>query len=156
MEAIITLGTLTELDADTRYLVDQARHALSYSYAPYSRFHVGAALLLTEGTIVSGANQENAAYPECMCAERVALYNKAIQFPQQNISTMAVVARKTSDENLSPASCCGSCRQVLLEFELRQDRAIAVIFQYETGLWAKATSASALLPYGFTPTTLRP
>jgi cytidine deaminase len=69
---------------------------------------------------------------------------------------MVVVARRADAEELSPATCCGSCRQVLLEFELRQNHAVEVIFQYENGKWAKATSASALLPYGFTPAALQP
>jgi cytidine deaminase len=154
--SIIKLGNLAALDASTRTLIEQAEQALSYSYAPYSRFQVGAALLLDGGAMVYGANQENAAFPDCMCAERVALYNKAVQFPLHTITRMAVVARKENEDELSPAACCGSCRQVLLEFEIRQDRPVEVIFQYEKGEWAIAASASALLPYAFTPKALKP
>jgi cytidine deaminase len=84
--------TLEDLDSESKYLVHKAKEATLLSYAPYSKFNVGSALILEDGTLVLGANQENAAYPLCMCAERVALYTAAIQHPGKRIMKMAVVA----------------------------------------------------------------
>ena len=94
MKGLSFFKNLEDLDAESKYLVHKAKEATQLSYAPYSRFHVGAALLLEDGSVVLGANQENAAYPLCMCAERVALYAAVSQFPGKTIKKMAVVAQK--------------------------------------------------------------
>jgi len=145
---------LDDLDAESKYLVHKAKEALSHAYAPYSKFLVGAAILLTDGAVVTGANQENAAYPLCMCAERVAIYNAAMLHPHVDIKKIAVVARKKSAKELSPATCCGSCRQVLLEFENKQQKPIEIIMQNQEHVWVNAVSAASLLPFGFTHASL--
>src|SRR6218665_3976052 len=100
---IETFKHTDELDHESTYLVHRAAEATEYSYAPYSKFYVGAALLLDDGTLVTGSNQENASYPLCMCAERVALYTAATQHPGKKIVKLAVVAHKKSHKELTPA-----------------------------------------------------
>ncbi len=118
---------LEDLDSESKYLAHKAKEAATHAYAPYSKFCVGAALMLDDGTIVTGANQENAAYPLCMCAERVTLYSSVAQHPEKKVLKLAVVAHKKNHKDLAPATCCGSCRQVLVEFETRQNRPIELI-----------------------------
>lgn len=140
---------LEDLDAESKYLVHKAKDATQTSYAPYSKFHVGAALLLEDGTLVIGSNQENAAYPLCMCAERVALYAAASQFPGKVIRKMAVVAHKKNHKELSMATSCGACRQVMVEFEERQKQPMEVIMLGTENKWLKLSSAAELLPESF-------
>jgi cytidine deaminase len=136
-----------DLQPDEHKLVEEAKKATSLAYAPYSNFFVGAALLLQNGAIVLGANQENASYPLCMCAERVALYTKATQYAGNNIAKMAVVARKAN--YFVPVTCCGACRQVMAEFEQRQQQPFQVIMEIEPQKWVRSSSASGLLPFQF-------
>lgn len=140
---------IEDLDSESKYLVHKAKEATAFSYSPYSRFQVGAALILEDGTVVSGANQENASYPLCMCAERVAIFAAAAQFPGKKIMKLAVVAHKKNHKELSPATCCGACRQVMVEFEQRQKKPFEVIMLGTDGKWIKATAASSLMPYSF-------
>ena len=135
-------------------LVHKAKDAMKLSYSPYSKFEVGAALLLDDGTLVMGANQENASYPLCMCAERVALYAATAQFPGKTIRKMAVVARKKNHKDLSSATSCGACRQVMLEFESRQKSEIEVIMLGQDGKWVKCSSVSTLVPLSFDGSSL--
>jgi cytidine deaminase len=114
---------------------------------------VGAALLLEDGTLVQGANQENASYPLCMCAERVALYSAAVQYPGKKIIKIAVVAHKKNHKELSGATACGACRQVLTEYEARQKSPIAIIMM-DKQKWIKCDSAETLLPLSFDPSHL--
>ena len=104
-----------ELSEEERRLVDAAKEATARSYAPYSRFHVGAAALLANGIIVSGSNQENAAYPSGTCAERTTLFYANSQYPDQPVKALAIAARNASGFLDSPIPPCGACRQVLLE-----------------------------------------
>lgn len=140
---------LEDLDSESKYLVHKAKEATNHAYAPYSKFCVGAALMLDDGTIVTGTNQENASYPLCMCAERVALYAYAASHPDRKILKLAVVAHKKNHKELSPAACCGSCRQVMLEFEQRQHKPMEIIMLGPDKKWTKAPSAASLLPLGF-------
>jgi cytidine deaminase len=154
MKEFETFKNIEDLDNESKYLVHKAKEATAHSYAPYSKFCVGAALMLEDGTIVSGANQENAAYPLCMCAERVALYAATSQFPGKKITKMAVVAHKKNHKELIPAASCGSCRQVMLEFELRQHSAMEVIHLAHPDQWIKCASAASLLPFSFSKENL--
>lgn len=154
MAKTITTGKWEDLDAESRTLIKNAEDALRNAYAPYSKFRVAAAILLDNGVVVTGTNQENAAYPDGMCAERVALFAKASQYPQEQVKKMVVVARAENITGLSPATCCGSCRQVMLEFELRQGKTFEVIMQGYDGNWIKAPTAESLLPYSFTKKNL--
>lgn len=146
--------SIEELDSESKYLVHKAKDATLLSYAPYSKFHVGAALILEDGTIVTGSNQENASYPLCMCAERVALYNAATMHPNKTITKIAVVAHKKSHKELTSATSCGACAQVMLEFEHRQEKPMQVVMLAPDGQWLKCSSVSALLPMGFTKDSL--
>jgi cytidine deaminase len=138
------------LDTESVYLVHKARDAAQHAYAPYSKFLVGAAILLDDGKVLTGMNHENAAYPSCMCAERVVLYQAAALYPEKKIMKLAVVARRKNSKDLLPATSCGSCRQVMLEFEVRQQSPIQVVMQDQNHKWVVAASAECLLPFGFT------
>jgi cytidine deaminase len=144
-----TFADIEELDNESKYLVHKAKEATAHSYAPYSKFHVGAALILEDGTVIPGANQENASYPLCMCAERVALYATSSSHPGKRIIKIAVVAHKKNHKELTSATPCGACRQVMLEFEQRQKVAIEVIILGPDEKWVKCPSAASLLPLGF-------
>jgi cytidine deaminase len=149
MKPIDFFTALEELDSESRYLVHKAKEASLLAYAPYSKFQVGAALILDDGTVITGANQENASYPLCMCAERVALYAASASHPSRKIQKIAVVAHKKNHKELVPASCCGACRQVLLEYEHRQHQPIEIVMLSAPNEWAKCRSSETLLPYGF-------
>lgn len=150
MKDFISYHQLHELDTESVGIVQQATEALALSYSPYSAFQVGTAILLTTGAIVRGANQENAAYPSCMCAERVALYTMSMQYPKAIIKKMAIVARSKNQQDLVPATACGACRQVMLEYEERQAIDYEVIMLVADRQWIIAPSAGSLLPFHFT------
>jgi cytidine deaminase len=154
MEAFVVVDHLEDLDLESKYITHKARDAANHAYAPYSRFQVGAAVLLEGGTIVTGTNQENAAYPSGMCAERVALYAAIAQHPEAVITKISTVARRKGSKEMIPATPCGPCRQVMLEFELRQDKKFEVIMQNQQHQWVKAPSAESLLPFSFTRASL--
>src|SRR5690349_21612290 len=127
MKDFTVFKSMDALDTESKYLVHKAKEAAHHAYAPYSKFHVGAAMILDDSTIVTGSNQENASYPLCMCAERVALYTMASAFPDRRIVKMAIVAHKKNHKELTPATSCGACRQVMAEFEDRQKMAFEII-----------------------------
>ncbi len=154
MIEVETYKTIEDLDSESKYLVHKAKESTNHSYAPYSKFCVGAALILEDGTIIVGANQENASYPLCMCAERVALYAASSQSPGKKILKMAIVAHKKNHKELTPAASCGACRQVMLEFELRQRSPIQIVMLAQLDQWIKCSSAASLLPFGFSKDNL--
>lgn len=141
--------TADELPEEYRLLLDHARDAIQESYAPYSRFHVGAAILLENGAIALGANQENAAYPMCLCAERVALSNAIMQHPGVGAMAMAITVHNPAKMINIPAAPCGSCRQAICEQEGRQENPIALILQGEEGPVYVIESGKDILPLGF-------
>jgi cytidine deaminase len=149
MEDFIISKSIEALDTGWRQLIQKASDATHHAYAPYSNFCVGAAVLMADGTIVTGTNQENAAYPSGMCAERVALFCVAASNTDTTILKIAVVARQKSSAQLIPVTCCGSCRQVILEFESQQEKPISILMMGTNGEWINATSAEALLPFSF-------
>lgn len=143
-----------ELDASSRELVAKAREMAESSYAPYSKFHVGAAILLDNGHIVTGSNQENAAYPSGMCAERTACYQAGALYPGVSFRKLAVAAGEfDNDGNFRfqdvPISPCGACRQALLEYEAKGSGPVEVILYGEEKCYVFPSIAS-LLPYCFT------
>lgn len=154
MKEFETFKTIEDLDNESKYLVHKAKEATAHSYAPYSKFCVGAALMLDDGTTVAGSNQENASYPLCMCAERVALYAAASLHPGKKITKMAIVAHKKNHKELTPAASCGACRQVMLEFEQRQQLPIEVIHLANIDQWIKCPTAASLLPFSFSNASL--
>lgn len=138
-----------ELPKDIFDLMEQAIEIRKRAYAPYSKFRVGAAILLDNGKIVLGSNQENAAYPSGLCAERVAIFQAGAIYPDAKILKMAISA--TSDEKpvTSPIPPCGACRQSISEYEFKQDYPIEIYFMGETGEVYKSDSLKNLLPFMF-------
>ncbi len=140
---------IDELPNADAQLLREAVEALNKSYAPYSGFEVGAAALLEDGTIISGANQENAAYPMCLCAEQVCLAAVRSEQPKATVVAMAITVRNASNAVRQPTAPCGSCRQVLSETEDRQKRPVRLILQGESGDIYIIHSAKDLLPLSF-------
>jgi cytidine deaminase len=142
------------LNAQDQRLLQSAEESQAKAYAPYSGFKVGAALMTQKGHIVVGANQENASYPLCMCGERVALYNSAIQYPGEVISVVAIAVRGRKPL-ISPAPPCGACLQVIREFELRQDDTpIRLLLKSDSDEVWEFASAKVMLPFSFDGTYL--
>lgn len=128
LKTVIQECQMDELSAEDRQLVEQAIEATRRSYAPYSHFHVGAAVRLENGEIVIGCNQENAAYPSGLCAERTALFAAGAQYPDVPVRVLAVAARGTDGEMTEePTGPCGSCRQVIIESETRAKHPIRIL-----------------------------
>ena len=119
--------SIEELEKEDQILVEEARKAALRSYAPYSKFNVGAALLLNNGEIVQGNNQENSAYPSGLCAERVAVFYANAKHPNVPVKAIAITSRTNGNFLEIPVPPCGSCRQVLLEAEDRYKQPIKVI-----------------------------
>lgn len=141
--------TREDLSEMERKLLQTAENICAKAYAPYSGFFVGAALLLANGMIVEGVNQENAAYPSGLCAERVALFASGVQYPEEKIQMMAIAARKSDETIYTPVSPCGACRQVISEFEEKQKQTISILFQGEKNKIYKVDSVKILLPFRF-------
>lgn len=135
-------------------LIQAALKAAENAYAPYSGFRVGAAALLSDGTIVTGNNQENAAYPSGLCAERVALFYIQSQFPGKSVSAMAIAAVHKGKQTSDPIYPCGSCRQVMLEHETIHHKPIRLLFAGAKKV-IEVDSTSALLPFHFTGSVLK-
>lgn len=121
-----------ELTPEEKQLVEEARQATYRSYSPYSRFSVGASVLLANGVILSGSNQENAAYPSGLCAERTVLFYANSQHPNQPITMMAIAARSEKGFTEIPITPCGACRQVLAETVRRFEQPIRILLYGET------------------------
>jgi cytidine deaminase len=142
-------SNLGELSTEDQMLMNKAIEARGNAYAPYSKFHVGAALLLDNGEIVLGNNQENAAYPSGMCAERVAIWQAGSLFPGVKIKKLAISASSTITKVDKPIGPCGACRQTLSEYEINQKEPFPVIFMGEVGEIVKTPSLLSLLPFSF-------
>lgn len=139
-----------ELGADERRVVDLARQYTHNSYAPYSHFKVGAAILLDNGEIVCGANQENSAFPSGTCAERSACYSAGARFPDARFRIIAIAARGTDDlEIAQPCAPCGACRQALLEYETLAGQGVEVLLVGRDRIY-RLPSVKSLLPLAFT------
>ena len=137
-----------ELTPADRALVEKAIEATNNSYAKYSHFYVGAALRLEDGQIVIGANQENAAFPSGLCAERTAIFAAQAQHPQLATTTLAIAARNDNGLMAKPVSPCGACRQVMLEMEDRYQRPLRVLLYGTAGIYV-IRSVKDLLPLTF-------
>lgn len=129
-------------------LLKAAMKATETSHSPYSHFRVGAALLLSDGNIVSGSNQENAAYPSGLCAERTAMFAAGSQHPGVAFEAMAVVGRKASGE-WTAAAPCGACRQVMAEYERLGQRPMRLLIYQEGGTVLEVNGTDSLLPFAF-------
>ena len=139
---------IDDLDEAQKKVVESAVEAIDTSYSPYSKFAVGAALLLDDGSIIKGSNQENMAYPSGTCAERAALFTYGSKGLTSKIIKLAVFARFHDSESLAFGAPCGGCRQVMLEYELKQDHPFEVIF-FHGNSYIISSSAKALLPFHF-------
>ncbi|MFK7969086.1 MAG: cytidine deaminase [Bacteroidia bacterium] len=138
------------LSEEERRLLEEAMKATEHSYAPYSGFFVGCAVGLESGEIVLGSNQENAAYPSGLCAERVALFAIGAAGKEKGVRMMAIRARTASHVFAKPPTSCGDCRQVMLEFEHRAGESFTVLCQGEEGPVLKIEGvAGGLLPFPF-------
>ncbi|MBI9042537.1 cytidine deaminase [Lutibacter sp.] len=146
---ITVFDDIQELSDLAKNLMNVAIEAKQNAYAPYSKFKVGAALLLENGTIVTGNNQENAAYPSGMCAERVAIWKASSEFPNEKILKLAISASSSSQILNEPVAPCGGCRQTLSEYELKQKDKIEVYFMGEIGKIIMTDSLLNLLPIAF-------
>lgn len=149
LKSTIQVVKMEELAEQEQSLVNSAIAATSHSYAVYSHFHVGAALLLANGKTVLGCNQENVSYPAGICAERSAIYAAGAQYPDTPVETLAIAARDTEGNLLEePISPCGICRQVIVETETRFHRPIRILL-YGTKRIYIIQGIKALMPLSF-------
>lgn len=140
--------TYSELGTEEQQLINAACKATERSYAPYSHFSVGAAALLENGMVVTGTNQENAAYPSGTCAERTTIFYANSQYPDQAVKTLAIAARSEEGFLDTPISPCGACRQVLLETEKRFGKHMRILLYGKKEIYIIQSIAS-LLPLCF-------
>ena len=144
-----TLCTYEELAEQERQLIEAAKLATERSYAPYSRFHVGAAALLADSTVVTGTNQENAAYPSGLCAERTALFYAGSSHPDTPVVALAIAAYTDGAFTPKPIAPCGACRQVMLEVENRHQHPIRTLLYGTEGIYIIEGGTRELLPLTF-------
>lgn len=141
--------SIDELDASVKELMQKAIEVRKQAYAPYSKFRVGAAILLEDGEVVVGSNQESAAYPSGLCAERVAIFQAGAIYPDKKILKIAISATSDINPTKRPTPPCGACRQSISEYEQKQDTPIEIYFMGETGEVFKSDSLENLLPLSF-------
>ena len=149
IELSFTSANLSELSAQEQQLVANAKAAFKTAYAPYSGFLVGASVLLENGEVINGSNQENVAYPSGLCAERVALFYAGAKFPDVKINTVAISVLSKNFEVKDVISPCGACRQVMAEYEDKQHKPIKVILHSPTDEVLIANKVEDLLPFMF-------
>lgn len=140
---------ISELSKQEQQLVANAKTAFETAYAPYSGFLVGASVLLENGKIINGSNQENVAYPSGLCAERVVLFYAGARYPDVKVKTIAVSVLSKNFEVTDVISPCGACRQVMAEYEDKQEQAIKVILHSPTDEVLIANTVEDLLPFMF-------
>ncbi len=148
------LCSYDELSEQERQLIDAAKRATEGSYAPYSHFCVGAAALLSDGKIVTGNNQENAAYPSGICAERTTLFYANAAYPDKTVAALAIAAYTNGDFTPTPIAPCGACRQVMLEVENRYKHPIRTLLYGTKGIILIEGGATELLPLRFDASSL--
>ncbi len=145
----ISVLSKDELSQEETSLMSQAFEARSKAYAPYSKFTVGAAILLDNGIVVQGSNQENAAYPSGLCAERVAIYYAGATYPNAKIVKMFITASPQDRDLEEPIPPCGSCRQAIAVYEFKKDTPITIFFMGAKGDIYKSDSLKNILPLIF-------
>jgi len=147
-------NTISELSQDIQNLMSEAIEARNNAYAPYSNFNVGAAILLDNTKVVIGNNQENAAYPSGLCAERTAIYYAGAKYPKAKILKMALTASSQNQITDKPIPPCGACRQAIAEYEIKQEQPIEIYFMGAQGKVVKSNSLANLLPLLFESSVL--
>lgn len=146
----IQVCSFEELSADEQKAVQLALEGTNRSYTPYSRFHVGAGVILNNGEEFIGCNQENAAFPAGLCAERTALYAAGAQYPQKPVKILAIAARGTDNElTEEPVSPCGTCRQVIIETETRFKQQVIILLYGKRCIY-RVEGIRQLMPLSFT------
>lgn len=140
---------LNQLPNDVKDLMLKAIEIRKKAYAPYSKFKVGTAVLLDNNEVIVGSNQENAAYPSGLCAERVAIFQAGTLFPANEILKIAISATSDLKPVNNPIPPCGACRQSIAEYEIKQKTPIEIYFMGESGEIYKSDSLSNLLPLSF-------
>jgi len=153
IETKVSILSFNELNPTQKALIDKAKEQVGKAYAPYSNFHVGAAVELENGEIFAGSNQENSAYPSGLCAERVAMFYANAQFPDVAVKTIAIAAFTNGIFLPEPITPCGSCRQVLLESEMRFEKDITILL-YGTKHIFQLENIRQLLPLCFEKSSL--
>ncbi|MDD3488697.1 MAG: cytidine deaminase [Paludibacter sp.] len=148
IETHVTVLNHNELSAEEAKLIEKAREQVSKSYAPYSKFSVGAAVLLENGEVFAGSNQENSAYPSGLCAERVAMFYANAQYPDVAVKSLAITAFSNGEFVQEPITPCGSCRQVLIETENRFEKGITVFLDGQKFIY-RLDKVKDLLPLSF-------
>jgi cytidine deaminase len=150
LKSVIKVCQMEELTAEEQHLIELAIEATGRSYAPYSKFHVGAAVRLDNGVEIIGCNQENAAYPSGLCAERTALFAAGAQYPDVSVTMLAIAARNSKGELTDePISPCGTCRQVMIETETRFKHPIRILLYGKKCIYV-LEGIKQLMPLSFT------
>jgi len=150
----VQVFTMEELPEEYKCLVEAAKQQVNNSYSPYSRFSVGAAVRLANGEIVTGSNQENAAYPSGLCAERTTMYYASARYPQEAMRALAIAAFTDGHYTEDPVSPCGACRQVMVEYEDKFKQPLRVLL-YGTNNVYVFESAKSLMPFCFVGESLK-
>lgn len=140
---------ISELDKNVQSLMHKALAIREKAYAPYSNFLVGAAILLDNGEVVTGSNQENASYPSGLCAERTAIYWAGANYPDSKILQIAISASSNKKKNETPIPPCGACRQAIAEYEQKQKQDIEIFFMGIVGKVVKVNALKDILPLAF-------
>jgi len=153
IETKISIYKFDELDSSLQTLIIKAKEQVNKAYAPYSGFHVGAAIELENGEIFAASNQENSAYPSGLCAERVAMFFANAQYPEIPVRAIAIAAFTNGDFLAEPITPCGSCRQVLLETEMRFEKDIKILL-YGTNHVFEIDNVKQMLPLCFEKSNL--
>ena len=145
----LVYNSMEELALADRELLEKAKEATHSSYAPYSHYHVGAAVRLANGIIYSGSNQENMSFPAGSCAERVAVFTAAASYPDVPMEALAISAKADSFEVTDPVPPCGICRQAILEYEMKFNNKIRLILGGQNGHVFVIEGMGTLLPLAF-------
>ena len=143
-----------ELSKSEKEYMNQAIDSRKKAYAPYSKFQVGAAIVLDNGVVLQGSNQENAAYPSGLCAERVVIFYAGANYPNNKIVKLFISATPSDRDSENPIPPCGACRQSIAEYEIKQDLAIEIYFMGAKGAIYKSDSLKNLLPFMFDKSNL--
>lgn len=146
---ISIFDSMAELSENEKEMMVKAIEARKLAYAPYSKFKVGVAIVLDNGEVVTGSNQENAAYPSGLCAERVAIFYAGANFPDAKIMQLFISASPEDRDLENPIPPCGSCRQAIAEYEIKQEQPIAIFFMGAKGEVYKTDSLKNILPLMF-------
>ena len=141
-------ASIEEMAAEDRELASEAIAAMNNAYAPYSHFHVGAAVRMSNGQIVCGSNQENAAFPSGLCAERTAMFSASARFPDKELRSIAIAGGVYGRLTMEPCTPCGACRQVMAQYQTKASKPMSVIMIGASRIW-KFKKVDDILPLIF-------